>query len=576
METNGARTDGHAGGRTASDDTVPDGSTDDHAATVGALLPRRRVLAAGGAAGLGMTALVLPGAAAASSESLPGGTGTEGSSDALDSGANSTINAVLVRTNSPEQIIIGGFFSAYGGTTLGGEDGLKTRLLALTPTGEINTTVSATFPQLSVVPFGLYAHTRTIDGTEDRGLLILHGTLVNGTAPTGPDATAEEEYSGRFLIRLKNDGSLDEAFNANVPLMGRTHKGEDPPTLLSWQVGDIASSVRPKQVAVRTDGANAGKILLAGGFNEVADPADNRGTLKLSTRLKRFGLLQLNADGTLDTGFAPDWGNNGADVFSSQTVMFPEGIDVAVDADSNIIFAAGSIFGIRDVTGTTFADRRYLVLASGSTGVRIATTFNDTAPNQYDTQTPLKADAVALTDDGSLLVIARETDGFTGSADDGLNNSSWVSVRCYSRTPDGAAKYTLQSSLTTFVPRHDGKATPNPAVGSTPGQQPRLFRTGPNTFILSTPLVDDTPSSGHRRITYTGGATPSLTAVKLGVGTSTLTNSFGTFAAPILGSAKLASGRLVAVGGFTTINTVERNRITFLEPDGTVTGSTPA
>jgi hypothetical protein len=542
--------------------TVSDPVLADAGATDAALLPRRSVLAAGGAAGLGMTALVLPGAIAAASGPGTGGTvADEGSSEALATGANSTINAVLVRTNSPEQVIIGGSFTSYGGIGLGasGPEGPKTRLLALTTSGEIDTATSATFPQLNVVPHGLYEHTRLIGGTADRGLLILHNTTENGTTPSA----TEEEYSGRFLIRLKNDGSLDTAFNANVPLMGRTHKSATAPESNS-QFNTIALFSRPVKAVVRTDGTNAGKILLVGGFNEVADPVNAQATLKQSTRLKRFGLLQLNADGTLDTAFAPDWGDNSDDLFSASTIRYPDGTDVTVGADGDIIFTgrASSFQGV--VVGPT--ERRFIILASGSTGQRIATTFNDTyASETFEEQSPLPADAVAVTSDGSLIVVGRELEGFVGPTADGRDDSSWTSLRCFAPTSEGASAYALQSSLTTFAPRSDGRATASEFERVT-GLAPRLFRVGTDSFVL-TVNDGDTERNRHFRVTYVAEADPSLTVVNLGAGTALPNSSSPT----VLGFAPLRSGRLVAVGSFTTINGVARNRIAFLEPNGGVT-----
>jgi len=282
-------------------DPAPDVASD---APVG--LARRRVLAAGGALGLGVSALALPSSsAAASPPPLGSDADPDDDEEAIRArGANGPIFHAITRTNSPEHVLIVGAFTAYDDIVLGSGNSFKPRILALSADGAIDATRSAAFaqPPVSSPLRGVVEHTRTIGGVTDRGLLIRHGALVVGEFVFEP--TTQTEFSGRFLYRLKADGSLDTEFNANVPLMGRSKKsGIGDATSFP---GIVIAQVEPRVMRVQSDGA----ILLSGGFNEVAGSAAQSTLADVNgTRLSRVGALRLNPDGSLDTGWSPGIGD---------------------------------------------------------------------------------------------------------------------------------------------------------------------------------------------------------------------------------------------------------------------------
>jgi len=143
-----------------------------------------------------------------------------------------------------------------------------------------------------------------------------------------------------LVVRVAADGTPDTDFNSNVPTIAGGGFNQ------AWDV------------LVRTDGVNAGKILISGDFTTATPPS--------GSALPRVALLQLNADGTLDTGFAPDWTRTG---YVAGALGAPVGRTLLVLPDGDIILGG---FNLRD--GVTLPDNGTsvpnLLRVDGTTGVQ--------------------------------------------------------------------------------------------------------------------------------------------------------------------------------------------------------------
>jgi uncharacterized delta-60 repeat protein len=125
---------------------------------------------------------------------------------------------------------------------------------------------------------------------------------------------------GSMLIRLNNDGSPDTIFNANLPTLNNNNDGVR------------AIHVQP--------GVN-GKILIGGDFT---DPTAPRSTL-----------LRLNSDGTLDNTF-----NSNLPAFNSTTISYVQ--DIYMDTDNSYYVGGGftaPYFGIVHINADGTIDNNF-------------------------------------------------------------------------------------------------------------------------------------------------------------------------------------------------------------------------
>lgn len=211
--------------------------------------------------------------------------------DQVGSGANATVHAMVAI--SDQYSLIAGAFTDYGGLSCGrmaridefglpepafsgvGADG-TVHALGVLPSGQV--LVAGDFASFDgqtrqriarVSPFGvvdaLFSSENGADGTVRALAVQADGKILIGGEFAHYDGTGR-----RGIARLKEDGTLDTAFNPGTGVNGSVNA-----------------------IAVLPDG----KILVAGTFT------DYNGIL-------RRGLVRLNADGTLDPEFhlAPGWG----------------------------------------------------------------------------------------------------------------------------------------------------------------------------------------------------------------------------------------------------------------------------
>ncbi len=511
-----------------SSDPAPDAASE---APVG--LARRHLLAAGGALGLGVSAFALPASsAAASPPPLGSDADPDDDEEAIRArGANGPIFQAITRTNSPEHVVIVGAFTAYDDIVLGSGNSFKPQILALSADGAIDATRSAAFaqPPVSVPLRGVVEHTRTIGGVTDRGLLIRHADPVIGTLEFGP--TTQTEFSGRFLFRLKADGSLDTEFNANIPLMGRSKKSGigDPSVGLAQSLSQVA----PRVMLVHSDGA----ILLAGDFNEVAGSAAQATLADASgSRLSRFGALRLNADGSLDTGWSPGIGDPDLD---AAPIAASDDFSASIGSPDMIIVDDQVVLAFRQRKLKTTSTVKYLA-PEGQSGARevhlLSVTDGATVGAFPAFDAGVTPFAVTATSDDTIIVTRQF--------------STALEVLLYPRS-DGA--YTLAATQPT-PQANPGGATFAPAVPLTlGGDRFVVSRTGgtPQEPVVDVTLLTYAPADGGLEAGPWASVVP-------------ITGS------GVAGVATLNTGRIVACGIFSSIQGEPRNNIAFIEADGTL------
>ena len=384
---------------------------------------RRDVLRGGAIAGVaGLTSLVLPAAAAHASP----GIGLEGD-DATTAGFDSGFISAMARhdVGGVDGLVLSGTYSADA-------DGFPSRLTRIVPTDVFDTAFDAKTSAL------MAGHRANSIAVQSDGAIVAVGARSGSPSPAA------------LVVRVAADGTPDTDFNSNVPTIAGGGFNQ------AWDV------------LVRTDGVNAGKILIAGDFTTATPPGDSP--------LPRVALLQLNADGTLDTGFAPDWTRTG---YVAGAGGAPVGRTLLVLPDGDIILGG---FNLRD--GVTLPNNETsspnLLRVDGTTGVQ----QRDISPLTTGSVTR----AVLLTD-GSVLTFT------TGRGGDAVAE---VAVRVDVDPVSGGP----------IAPEF-----PLPNVGA---QVRSLVPDGTDAFIIAGGFssVAGTSRSNLARIAITGlgeGQTPALT-----------------------------------------------------------------
>jgi uncharacterized delta-60 repeat protein len=161
-----------------------------------------------------------------------------------------TGRALAIEVQSNGQILLGGSFTTFNGTT-------RNRLIRLNSNGTLDTTFSTNLG----TAFNADVNSLAI---QSNGQILVGGsfTTFNGT-------------TRNRLVRLNSDGTLDTTFSTN---MGTAFNGQ----VLS--------------LAIQSNG----QILVGGGFTTFNGTTRNR-------------LVRLNSDGTLDTAFSSNLGDGFSD-----------------------------------------------------------------------------------------------------------------------------------------------------------------------------------------------------------------------------------------------------------------------
>lgn len=427
-------------------------------------MPLRRDVLRGGAVtgAVGVASMLLPAAAAhASGPGLDVQTSVDWSFD-------STVMALARhQVGEVDGIVASGFYSA-------GDDGLPGRFTRVLST--------------TLLDVGFDTNASPAVGTGRANAFAVQG---DGTVVF---AGGRNEPTSALIVRVAADGTHDTAFNSNVPVIagGRFNQAFD--------------------VLVRSDGANAGKILIAGDF-ATATPAGG------GTAVNRFGLLQLNTDGTLDTTFAPDWSY----MTDPDTFVTPTGRALLVLGGGDVIVAGSRIANA--AADAPVNDHATMLRVNGSTGALIGTPLL--------TGSSLVA-RVAVLSDGRLLALRSVASNDAGGG---------VIVE-----PGTGATVAVE-----IVPAADAL---------------REFRAmvpdGTDAFIVggSFPTIAGGSQSNLARIVVSGlgaGQTPTVTRDTDFVAQ---TNNV------VVSAVRRGNGDLAIGGAFTEVNGTARTRFALLSPSG--------
>ena len=278
----------------------------------------------------------------------------DGSLDtAFDPNANGQIGVLTLQSDG--KILIGGNFTSLtptfstitpgatqGITTATSSDGTQT----VTTTTVISTTNGVTTTVKSTPYFRNYLARLNADGSLDSfnpgasstvsaivlqsdGKILLAGAFSAFT-PNASSSTVARS----FIARLNTDGLVDTTF---TPLV----------------------NARATSLVLQSDG----KVIVGGQFTLFQPPGATSTTLNgvvTSTSIDRHRLLRLNADGTIDSTYAPDFINGVV-------------LSLALQSDGRLL-VGGSFTGIQSVGDATWTLRKYA--ARLGTDGKLDTTFN--------------------------------------------------------------------------------------------------------------------------------------------------------------------------------------------------------
>lgn len=291
----------------------------------------------------------------------------------LDPGFAPTLNGAVqsVARQSDGKLIVGGSFTRVNGVD-------RPYLARLNADGTLDTAFNCR-------PNGAVS---TIVIQSDNKILI-GGSFVN-LLPTNATETAVRVA----VARLNADGTLDTGFDPN------------PNTNVST-------------IVVQSDG----KILLGGSFTYLQPNS-------ASTATSRLGIARVNADGTLDTDFAP---------FPDDAVTA-----IAVQGDGKIII--GGSFGTVQSSGTSDVYTRNTIARLNADGT-VETTFDPNTNGQVL--------AIVLRSDGGIIIggtfSALRPNGASGSTNRG--GIAWLNS---DGTLDSSRIYQVDSSVVSLLLMSDG------------------------------------------------------------------------------------------------------------------------
>ncbi len=300
---------------------------EDPAGPEGSAGPISRRVAVGLAAAvpLGITALALPRAAAATSPQQPTGTAV----GTLDAGfVADTDGSVEVVVRSGAQILIGGSFTTIGGVS-------RNRLARLHANGAVD---------MDFDP--------NVEGSRVYDLAV----QSDGAIVLGGDFDTVDGVPRRALARVHADGSLDDTFDANVADFGRVEAlalGAGGAVVIGGNFASVGGASRSNLARVGSTGALDTDFSPSASGTVYAVAVRPDGDILVGGAFSRIGttdrsrIARLDADGTVDANFAPDL----------QGSTFVIVYDLAVQSNGDILLG-GTFNSIDDVTRNRVARLR--------------------------------------------------------------------------------------------------------------------------------------------------------------------------------------------------------------------------
>jgi uncharacterized delta-60 repeat protein len=292
------------------------------------------------------------------------------------------------------------------------------------PAGSLDTTFGA--GGIARNPVGKAADYGYAAALQADGKLILAGSVY------GP------QFEDFGIVRFTRDGALDTSFGSGGKVVVDYAGGRD-----------IA-----RAVAVQADG----KIVVAGSSASSSDP-------------ERFGLLRLNADGTLDTGFGT--GGKVTTVFSGSATDRASALLIQPDGK---IVAGGQASFSSGTSGVDFALARYLpsgALDTGfGTGGQVTTPISPSGGSDKIAALALQGDRIVAAG-GDTFQLARYT--ASGSLDPSFGTGGRV-IQVFAGNNSGATSIAVDAQNRLVVGGHDQMNTaavrlsrdgvPDPTFGS--------------------------------------------------------------------------------------------------------------
>jgi uncharacterized delta-60 repeat protein len=469
---------------------------------------------------------------------------TDGSSDGTfttGTGPSTGLTLVLIQTDG--QIIIGGNFTAFNGTT-------RNRLARLNSNGSLDASFNVgTGPDSPPLALALQTNGRILLGanmTFFNGARRLSPIRLNtdgsldtsfesGAGLTSSITDMAQQTDGRILVgggffsagrfvrtslaRFNADGTVDETFNA---------------TLTS------SSNLVVTAIALQTDG----RILISGNFTTVNGVTRNR-------------IARLNSDGTLDTSFVPSTGLN------------QEANHIAVQPDGKILI--GGLF-------TT---------VNGVSQVRVGRMNTDgTTDNTFTTGTGASSEveAVALQTDSKIIIggVFLSYNGTTARRIARLNADGTIDAGFILPTSTGGSDSIKRIVLLAdgkfiivgFLTQYSGTSIGGVARINTDGTLDGTFSAGTG----ANNEVDAVAIQADNKIVIGGSfsAVNGVTRIRLarlnenGSLDSTF-NPGGGAVASVLDAVIQADGRIVIGGDFNAFNNVGRAALARISQGDTIT-----
>lgn len=404
-------------------------------------------------------------------------------------GTGLTGSAAAVIEQAPAgKILIGGFFTAYNGTTV-------PRFARINSDGSLDTSFA-----IGTGPVGAPASLKVLP--DDKILVGGGGATFNGVARNA-------------LVRLNADGSVDTTFDAAV-----------------------TGSTSVSAIARQSDG----KIIISGAFTAVA-------------ATPRVSIARIGVDGALDTTFDPGTGMN----------SLARGIGLLTDGRAVLV---GSFTTYNGTTRNSLA----MVNANGS----LDTTANTGLAARGEVI------AMARQADGKILVTGTLTSvdgtpraGIARLNADGSNDATFTpgtgpngQISAVAAQQDG--KIIISGDFT----QYGGAASNRLARLNSDGSLDTSFvvGTGPDSGALSIALQTDGKVLLGGSFTIYNGTTGVNRLVRVNTDGSldTSLNTGVSAASAVQKVAVQPDGKIVIGGDFLTFNTVSRARIARLNTDGTL------
>jgi len=250
---------------------------------------RRDVLRA---AGLGITVLALPGAAAAVSAELAGQEAfalSSGAVSSLNPSASSFVTALLVQSDG--KIVLGGAFTSVSGTP-------RSRIARLHPNGQLDANFNPSASS-NVLALALHSDGRIVLGGQ---FTSVGGTTRNRLARVHPNGTVDE--------------SLDQDLESNVSAIAIQNVGSEEHIVVGGVFVNVGTTRVKRLIRVRPDNTRDPVWDNIGGQLEVRSLAvDEEGGVivggvfqnifnEANVLLTRGGVFRVTPDSTVDTDFA--------------------------------------------------------------------------------------------------------------------------------------------------------------------------------------------------------------------------------------------------------------------------------